>query len=915
MRRGPTAELGAVVLIVLLSVAGSSAETGGSPPAMSGVVPAEPTGVPSVTVDHHPLPGAGPIVPGSPVRRSTMAVTARCFARCPGTEPSALRPTGLRATSNWTRLNTTIAPFARSGADLVYDARDGEDLLFGGTNATGGFLNDTWTFSNRTWTELHPATSPSPRSGASMTYDSGTGAVLLFGGEDATGYLNDTWSFSAGNWTELSPRSGIAPSPRYGASFAYDPLDNYSVLFGGFPSSPSIFGDSNQTWIFRNDSWTDLTPQLTREPVDRYDGAMAWDPALDAAVLFGGLSCPPGYCDFYGFTVLSDTWWFAHGNWSEADLPLEGPFSLAEAGAYDSSNGYLASLAWDGSTYELVGPDWVNTSIASGPAARTAYALADDPADHGVLLFGGSSSSTQTALNDTWELTGGPAAVPLELQLEGTLSVDLGESFHWYANVAGGSGGYVYNWSGLPPGCSTVDSVAVTCAPSATGPYTVEVTVTDRGGNRTLSVLAVNVYPSLSVVLSVAPGTIDLGQNVSLLATGKGGTGDYWVGWSGLPAGCTSTFGFTDPCRPNATGSFGVTFVLGDNTGAAVRSNGVVIVVNLPLRISGVTAVASSSPSPLTETFVAEVAGGTSPLSFEWRFGDGSYLTTSFSDAGHTYSSPGTYTVRITVTDAAGAAANWSLPVDVLAGAPPPLYVTAVATPVTLTIGTPLRMEANVMGGEAPYAFTWQGLPGGCVGTNSLRIACTPNASGVFPVRVTVQDAAGSRANASTPVTIAPGPTAVLSEVTLTNCSATFSAFYTVDVVGGTAPYAFVWAFGDGTTLAAGPAALHSYPRAGPHTWAVNVTLTDASGARTTATVLLTAPPAECPALGPTFPTNLTGAGGTTPSFPSWGFAVLAALGLTAAVAWAGVGIVLSRRDRTDTIDPPGPIRRPPGRR
>lgn len=48
-----------------------------------------------------------------------------------------------------------------------------------------------------TWRQLSPATSPSPRRGATMAYDSAQGQVVLFGGiGSSSGFQNDTWTWN-----------------------------------------------------------------------------------------------------------------------------------------------------------------------------------------------------------------------------------------------------------------------------------------------------------------------------------------------------------------------------------------------------------------------------------------------------------------------------------------------------------------------------------------------------------------------------------------------------------------------------------------------------------------------------------------------------------------------------------------------
>ena len=49
-------------------------------------------------------------------------------------------------------------------------------------------------------------------------------------------------------------------------------------------------------------------------------------------------------------------------------------------------------------------------------------------------------------------------------------------------SVEGGLAPYSFQYSGLPPGCSSIDRASFSCTPSASGTYTVTVTVTDANG-------------------------------------------------------------------------------------------------------------------------------------------------------------------------------------------------------------------------------------------------------------------------------------------------------------------------------------------------------------------------------------------------------------------------------------------------
>jgi hypothetical protein len=71
-------------------------------------------------------------------------------------------------------------------------------VLFGGFDGSS-YFNDTWVWGDHgvpTWTQNLPSTSPSARALSSMARDVLRGQLVLFGGADANGnLLNDTWVY------------------------------------------------------------------------------------------------------------------------------------------------------------------------------------------------------------------------------------------------------------------------------------------------------------------------------------------------------------------------------------------------------------------------------------------------------------------------------------------------------------------------------------------------------------------------------------------------------------------------------------------------------------------------------------------------------------------------------------------------
>ena len=101
---------------------------------------------------------------------------------------------------------------------------------------------------------MKPEQSPSPRQGASMAYDQEHGTMILFGGEDKSGnYMyNDTWLWDGKDWQQLFPEN--LPAPRRGAQMFFDGDTHQLLLAGGFTwkgtdkdKTPSPYGD---TWAW-----------------------------------------------------------------------------------------------------------------------------------------------------------------------------------------------------------------------------------------------------------------------------------------------------------------------------------------------------------------------------------------------------------------------------------------------------------------------------------------------------------------------------------------------------------------------------------------------------------------------------------------------------------------------------------------
>ncbi len=209
------------------------------------------------------------------------------------------------------------------------------------------------------------AASPPPRYAAAMAYDAATSQVVLFGGFDNSGVLNDTWVWNGSGWAQVADGGAAgctsacpgSPGPRGYASMAYDAATSQLILFGG------RFPERGDTWDWNGSAWQQLSPATS--PAARDSASMAYDPGTGTLVLFGG----------------DDTVHHRNDTWS-----------------------------WDGSDWSQVdaSPVGCTDNCANSPSARQIAAMATDPGDQGVVLFGGETgNNTSSNLNDTWVYAGG----------------------------------------------------------------------------------------------------------------------------------------------------------------------------------------------------------------------------------------------------------------------------------------------------------------------------------------------------------------------------------------------------------------------------------------------------------------------------------------------------------------------------
>ncbi len=428
------------------------------------------------------------------------------------------------------------------------------------------------------------------------------------------------------------------------------------------------------------------------------------------------------------------------------------------------------------------------------------------------------------------------------------------------ANANGGTPPYSFQWSNGQNGPTIFNLPA--------GNYSV--TVTDANGCTATAMASVNEPPQMVLELSSTPESCMGDNNGSATVTVQsGGTPPYTYLWSngattqtitGLAPGSYSVT-VTDAHGCSASGDvfvgMGVNLVLsvtpypvacyGDSTGSAavtvngggapytyIWSNGATgpLADNLPAGTYSVTVTNSTGCTASASTVVTEpplltielsgtdpscadtydgtasvlASGGTPPYSYEWSTGDS---TATISGLG-----AGVYVV--TVSDAHNCTTIDSIQLY----SPPPLTV-SVQSSGTCAGQANGSAYAQASGGIPPYMFAWSNGQGG----NML----TGVESGTYGLTVT--DASGCTTTTTVSVPEFDTPTCAITIVQPVSTPGGTDGIASVQGVGGTPPYSYLWH--DGSTDS-----INNQLAAGP----ISVIITDANGCTSTCSAIMPAP-------------------------------------------------------------------------
>ncbi|HEY0907620.1 MAG TPA: putative Ig domain-containing protein, partial [Methylophilus sp.] len=425
-------------------------------------------------------------------------------------------------------------------------------------------------------------------------------------------------------------------------------------------------------------------------------------------------------------------------------------------------------LTLNSSTGEISGTPTVTASSASYTVTITD-------------ALGNTASKSITLAVQAPGITLSPATLP-----DGNVNTAYSVSL----SASGGTSPYTYTVTtgSLPAGLTLNSNGTLSGTPTAAGTSSFTVTATDAHSFTGTRAYSLQVTSNIAIApASLNSGVATTPYSASLSSTGGVAPYSYSVTAGSLPAGLTLSATGSLSGTATVAGTFNFTVTATDATSATATRAYTLVMAAPTLSISPASLTAAQVNTAYTQSLSS--SGGAAPYTYSVTSGS---LPTglTLSSAGvlsGTPTTPGSYTLTVTATDAYGFTAAQAYTLSVASN----ITVSPASLPAG-TGGTSYSSSLSASGGASPYtyAISTGALPAGLSMSAGGVISGTPTVAGTFNFSVLVTDNLGATTTVSYSLVIA-APTLSIAPTNLTTGTTGTAYTQTLTTTGGTGPYQY----------------------------------------------------------------------------------------------------------------------------
>ncbi|MEQ8200944.1 MAG: PKD domain-containing protein [Syntrophomonadaceae bacterium] len=179
-------------------------------------------------------------------------------------------------------------------------------------------------------------------------------------------------------------------------------------------------------------------------------------------------------------------------------------------------------------------------------------------------------------------------------------------------------------------------------------------------------------------------------------------------------------------------------------TGLSVQNVSEIIIYSddpVPAPVAAFSATPTSGTAPLTVNFT-DASTGTAPLSWAWDFNNDGATDSTLQNPSHEYAAAGTYSVKLTVTNAGGS--DEEIKTDYITVNPAPLAPVAAFTADKTSGAAPLTVNFTDQSTNTPTSWAWDFNNDGIVDSTLQNPSYTYTKPGPYTVKLTATNSVGS---------------------------------------------------------------------------------------------------------------------------------------------------------------------------